>query len=246
MEVNKGKGGSIGLSYPMLTSSNYTTWAVKMKVFMQAQGVWITMEPSDPKAAIKDKTDKVAMEMLYQGIPEDVLLSLVEKKTAKDLSEMIKTIHQGADRVKKARIQTLKSEFENLSMKYNENIDDFHMRLNGLVTNIRALGEDMVESYVVKKLLRAVLSRFLQITATIEQFGNLDTMIVEEAVGSLKAHEERVKGKPEIGETQLMLTEEEWAKRENNEGKQLLTREEWQKCNNTERSTGLKSRGNSD
>lgn len=36
MEVNKVKGGSIGLSYPMLTRSNYTAWALKMKVFMQA------------------------------------------------------------------------------------------------------------------------------------------------------------------------------------------------------------------
>lgn len=32
--------GSISLLYPMLMRSNYTTWAVKMKVFMRAQGVW--------------------------------------------------------------------------------------------------------------------------------------------------------------------------------------------------------------
>lgn len=63
-----------------------------------------------------------------------------------------------------------------------------------MVTNIRALGETIDESYVVKKLLRAVPTKFLQIASTIEQFGNLESMSVEEAVGSLKAHEERLGG----------------------------------------------------
>lgn len=246
MEMNKLKGGSIGLSYPMLARSNYTAWALKMKVFMQAQGVWNVVEPSDPKAAVEEKSDKVAMAMIYQGIPEDVLLSMAEKKTTKDVWEAIKTLCQGVDRAKKAKIQTLKSEFEALCMKDSENIDDFHMKMNGLVTNIRALGEEMTEPYVVKKLLRAVPARFLQITSAMEQFGNLDTMTVEEAVGSLKAHEERVKGKADTTESQLLLTAEEWNKRENNEGKLLLTREEWLKRTSGEKSIGFKSRGSFD
>lgn len=52
-------------------------------------------------------------------------------------------------------------------------------------------------------------------------------MTVEEAVGSLEAHEKRVKGKVETSEGKLMLTKEEWQKREANEGKLLFTREEW-------------------
>lgn len=51
-------------------------------------------------------------------------------------------------------------------------------------------------------------------------------MTIEEAIGSLKAHEERLKGKVENNESQLMLTEEEWTKREGEGGKLLLTREE--------------------
>ncbi|KAK1381863.1 hypothetical protein POM88_019598 [Heracleum sosnowskyi] len=118
--------------------------------------------------------------------------------------------------------------------------------MNGLVSNIRALGETMDDSYVVKKLLRAVPSKFLQITSTIEQFGNLDTMTVEETVGSLKAHEERLKGNTETNESQLLLTKEEWEKRENNEGKLLLTREEWIKRSSGEGSSVLKGRGGRD
>ena len=84
MDANKMKGGSFGLTYPMLARSNYTAWSVKMKVFMQAQGVWNAMEPTDVKAVIEEKTDKIALAMIYQGIPEEILLSVVEKKSAKE------------------------------------------------------------------------------------------------------------------------------------------------------------------
>ncbi|XP_074373444.1 uncharacterized protein LOC141713768 [Apium graveolens] len=96
-------------------------------------------------------------------------------------------------------------------MKDTEHIDDFCMRLNGLVTNIRSLREVVGETYVVKKLLRVVPTRFHQIASAIEQYGNLDTMSVEEVMGSLKAHEERVQGGSEINDI-IFLTENENSK----------------------------------
>lgn len=240
--MGKSKAGSFGLTYPMLAKSNYTVWALKMKVFMKAQGVWNAVEPSDAKAVIDEKTDKVALAMIYQGIPEEMLLSISEKKTAKEGWEALKVMCQGADRVKKARVQTLKAEFESLQMNESDQLHEFYMKLNGLVSNIRSLGEEVSEAYVVKKLLRANPSRFLQITSTIEQFGDLEKMSVEEAIGSLQAHEERLKGHNEnAGGSKLLLTEEEWCKREKSEEKLLFTREEWLKKSNKDNSDGQSS-----
>lgn len=67
----------------------------------------------------------------------------------------------------------------------------------------------MEETYVVKKLLRAVSSKFLQIASTIEQFGDVEKMTVDEAVGRLRAHEERMKSQSENSGNQLLLTQEE-------------------------------------
>ncbi|XP_074363891.1 uncharacterized protein LOC141705649 [Apium graveolens] len=237
MEENKGKDGSVTLSYPMLSKSNYTAWSIKMKAFMEAHGIWEAIEPVDPKAAVKERADKVALAAIYQAIPEDVLLSVAEKKTVKGAWEAIKTMSLGADRVKRAKVQTLRAEFEMMSMKDAETIDEFSMKLSALVTNIRALGETVEESYIVKKLLRAVPSRFVQITSAIGQFGQIEEMSVEEAVGSLKAHEERLGGQTEKPVGQLMLTEEEWEKREATEGRLLLSREEWLKRSNKSRGT---------
>ncbi|XP_074363725.1 uncharacterized protein LOC141704380 [Apium graveolens] len=184
-----------------------------------------------PRARVFDMSVKNAIQILmsWQGIPEEYLLSIAEKKIAKDAWEAIKTMSQGADKVKQAKVQTLKAEFESLTMKDADQIDDFYMKINGIVSNIRAIGEPVAESYVVKKLLCVVPSKFLQIASTLEQFGNLETMSLEEAIGALKAHEERLRGTVTTNDAQLMLTGEEWRKRDNEGEKLLLTREEWLK-----------------
>lgn len=63
-----------------------------------------------------------------------MLLSLADKDTTKEAWEAIKTMCLGADRVKKARVQTLKADFESLNMKDTKLLDDFCMKLSGLVT----------------------------------------------------------------------------------------------------------------
>lgn len=65
-------------------------------------------------------------------------MSVADKKTSKEAWEAIRTVHLRADKVKKAKVHTIKSEFEALTMKESEQLDEFGMRLNGLVTNIRA------------------------------------------------------------------------------------------------------------
>ncbi|XP_074336219.1 uncharacterized protein LOC141673374 [Apium graveolens] len=175
-QSSKHKEGPIGLSFPMITKRNYTAWAMKMGVFMQAHNGWEAIDPRDPKAAVENKIDKRALAMIYQSIPEELLLTLVERKTAKDAWEAIKMVSVGATKVKQAKAQTLKSEFESINLKVTNQLDDLCMKLNGLVARIKALRETIGEEYVVKKMLRAVPAKFLKIASTIEQFGNIETM----------------------------------------------------------------------
>ena len=204
MEITKTKEGSVGLSYPILTKSNYTTWSLKMKVFMKAQGVWSAIE-GDPKTVADERTVQIALAAIYQGVLEEVLVTIAKKETAKEAWEAIKTMCVEAERVKEAKVQTLKGEFESLTMTETDKIDDFCMKLSGIATNIRVLGEVMEESSVVRKILRAVPDKFLQIASNIEQFGDMKAMTVEELVGRLKAHEERMKGRSESADRQQLL-----------------------------------------
>ncbi|XP_023767822.1 uncharacterized protein LOC111916382 [Lactuca sativa] len=210
-----GKDGSVTLHYPMLTKINYAVWAIKMRVNLQAQGVWEVIK----NAKTDERKDRMALAAIYQAIPEDILLMLAEKYTTKEAWETLNMMHMGADRVKEAKAQTLRSDFEVIQMKDSESVYDFSMRLNTIVTGIRSLGEKIEEITVMKKFLRAVPIRFIQIVTSIEQFGDLKNMTVEEVMGRLKTHEERLRsyGEKEGGPS-LLLTHTNWASRSKQTG----------------------------
>lgn len=82
----------------MLARSNYTAWVLKMKVLMKAQVVWDAMEAEEKGATVDEHQDKVALATIYQGIPEDVLLSVAEKETAKGLGKPLRLCVKGQRR----------------------------------------------------------------------------------------------------------------------------------------------------
>ena len=89
-----------------------------------------------------------------------------------------------------------------------ESVDDFAAKVMLLVGQVRGLGEKIEETQVVKRLLRAVSDKFVHIASAIEQFGDLKKMTLEEVIGSLEAHEERVKARGAQGarsEEQLLM-----------------------------------------
>lgn len=205
------KDGVVPLHFPMLTLTNYSTWAIKMEANMDAQGVWEAIVPA-AGVAVDARKDKMARACIFQSVPEDILLQIAKKKTAKEVWDSIKTRFLGVDRVKKARLQTLKSEFEALKMKENESIDEFAGKLSALANKFGELGETMADGTLVKKLFGSAPSRFLQVVASLEQLFDVDTMVFEEAIGRLKAYEERIRREDHHSD-QLLLTHEEWSAR---------------------------------
>nr|AAV31302.1 hypothetical protein [Oryza sativa Japonica Group]AAV32110.1 hypothetical protein [Oryza sativa Japonica Group] len=67
------------LCYPMLEENNYGVWAVKMKIFMRAQGVWAAVEGN----TADEKMDQMALTAIVQAMPEAVVMTIFEKETAK-------------------------------------------------------------------------------------------------------------------------------------------------------------------
>lgn len=104
----------------------------------------------------------------------------------------------------------MKTEFEVIQMKESDSIDDFVMRLTAIANKIRTLFNRMEQAYIVKKFLHAMSEKFLAVVSTIEAFGNVDNMLLEEAIRLIKAHEERVRIYRENDFDHLLLTHDEW------------------------------------
>ena len=181
------ESGRTSIKFPMLTTSNYTVWCMRMKIALKVSEVWEAIEPG-----IKDeKKNNMAIAFLFQSIPEALILQVGDLDTAKGVWDAIKARNLGAERVREARLQTLMAEFDRLMMKDGNTIDTFVGKLSEISSKSTALGEVIEESKIVKKFLKSLpRKKYIQIVASIEQLLDLNTTSFEDIVGRLKAYEE--------------------------------------------------------
>nr|GFA91825.1 zinc finger, CCHC-type [Tanacetum cinerariifolium] len=117
-----------------------------------------------------DKKENTSKAIIFQTLPQDVLMQVAQYSTAKEVWDSIKVMHLGADLVQKARLQTLRSELETLRIKPNEKLSDFGGKLSSIIAKFKGLGETLED-----------------------KCQDLDEMSFEEAIGRLTAYEERIK-----------------------------------------------------
>ncbi|GKC98840.1 zinc finger, CCHC-type containing protein [Tanacetum coccineum] len=135
-----------------------------METILKAYGIWETIVAKEG-VTTNEKKENTSKAIIFQTLPQDVLMQVAQYSTAKEVWDSIKVKHLVADLVQKARLQTLRSELETLRIKPNERLSDFGGRLSSIMAKFKGL----------------------------EQYQDLDEMSFEEAVGRLTAFEERIK-----------------------------------------------------
>ncbi|XP_074345799.1 uncharacterized protein LOC141684630 [Apium graveolens] len=194
---------------PKLTSTNYGNWSIQMKVLLDSYDNWDIVEsgydePTDAaaeaalsnaeKMILKEtrKKDKKALYIIIQGVDKSTFEKISNAKTAKDAWEILQKSFQGVEKVKKVRLQVLRGEFINLKMKSSENIGEFVTRLKTVTNEMKRNGESLDDVRVMEKLLRLLTRKFDYIITSIEESKDFSTISIDELVGSLQAHEQRM------------------------------------------------------
>jgi hypothetical protein len=93
--------------------------------------------------------------------------------------EAIKSRQIGVQRVRDANAEQLRKDFDNIRFKDGEMVDDFSMRLTGLMNNIVVLGGKITESEIMKKIYHVALEPLEQVSISIEMLFDLDNLSVE-------------------------------------------------------------------
>ena len=96
------------------------------------------------------------------------------------------------EKVKTAKLQLMKRDFEIIGMKEFDTIDSFFTQLIGLVTQMRSHGEIVEERRIVEKISRILPSRFDFIVTTIEETKDLSKFTVGVLHASLMTQEQRL------------------------------------------------------
>lgn len=93
--IHEVSGGS---SYSALTKTNYSDWALLMKVKLKARALWSVIE----KGGADEQEEMLALDALYSAVPVEMVASIAKMETAKEAWDAIATMRIGNDRVKKS------------------------------------------------------------------------------------------------------------------------------------------------
>ncbi|XP_066358296.1 uncharacterized protein [Miscanthus floridulus] len=113
--------------------------------------------------------------------------TLATKASGKEAWEAIRTMRIGDDRVRKSTAQSLRVEYEQISFRDGESVEDFALRLSNLVQRLAILGDPEPEPKVVAKYLRVARPRYKQLVISIETLLDINELSIEEVIGRLKA-----------------------------------------------------------
>jgi hypothetical protein len=210
--------GSGVVELPMLTNGGYQDWALVMPVSLEALELWDVVEEESMERA----KDRRALAAILRGVPPEMKDGLAVKKTAKEAWASMKKMRGGDGRVKEDNVQRLMKEFELLSFGDGETVAEFATRVDRLTTRLGDLGEELGDSRVVRKVLRAVPRRLKQVAVSIEIHGDLNKMTLDELVGQLQVAEDAdVEDDPAAkggSSDQLLLTRAQWEARSRRRG----------------------------
>jgi len=90
------------------------------------------LKPKEERSSVEDELalgNSNALNALFNGVDKNMFKMIKQCTVAKDAWEILKTAHEGTSKVKSSRLQLLTTQFENLKMKEDENIQDLHMNI---------------------------------------------------------------------------------------------------------------------
>jgi hypothetical protein len=110
---------------PQFDGQKYYFWSIRMKTYIQARGfqVWQSIVDGYTASAVQPTNDKVvklgennskAKNALLNGFIDTVLTKVAHCKYAKDIWDKLRNIYEGDSKVKEAKLQTYRGQFEQL------------------------------------------------------------------------------------------------------------------------------------
>ena len=130
-----------------------------------------------------------ALNALFCGVTNEEFKKISSKEVAKEAWTILETTYEDTKAVKIVKLQRLTSSFEEIRMEEDETFDEFYAKLKDIGNSAFNLGESIVESKIVRKILRSLPERFHAKVTAIEEVKDIDQFPLTELVGNLQTYE---------------------------------------------------------
>ena len=166
-----------------------------------------------------------ALHAIFNRCDADHIKLISSCETTKEAWDILQTTFEGSGDVKRNKLLSLTTRFENLRMHDDESLSDFYTKLCDIVNESFALGEKIPETILLRKIMRSLLDRFSSKVIAIEEAKDLDSIKAENLMGSLRAFEMTLKQRKKKKEKSIALKtihEEEDSSEEDDEDELTL------------------------
>ena len=200
---------------PLFNGSNYSYWKARMKIFIQAldYDLWSIivngphtpttrqngMEIPKPEMEWDEHDRKLAqlnakaMNVLYYSLDANEFNRISVCISAKKIWDRLEVTHEGTNQVKESKINMLVHKYKLFKMDACESISDMFTRFTDIVNGLKSLGKSYDNTDLVRKVLRSLPRTWEAKVTTIQEAKDMNTLPLEELLGSLMTHELQVK-----------------------------------------------------
>ena len=125
------------------------------------------------------------MNVIFNTVSMEEFKRISNVKVAHNAWKILQTVHEGKKAVKINKLQQLTPKFESIRMFDGESFDEFYAKLNDIVNSAYNLGEIYDQPKIVRKILRSLTEDFRPKVTAITESKDVDSIPVDELVGSL-------------------------------------------------------------
>ena len=113
---------------PLFDGHNYSFWSIGMKLFLHSQGVDVwhtvlneykapTIVPTDVAGKKLYESNSKAMYGILGGLTGSKFVKVMHCESTKELWDKLKRVNEGDTKVKNAKLQSYRIQFESLKME---------------------------------------------------------------------------------------------------------------------------------
>jgi hypothetical protein len=200
---------------PLFNGTNYGTWRLKMRIFIQSQNrrLWRSIVngyiPPTTKVngvdVIKTEDDLndieaqdfesnlQAMNLLYCALSENEFNRISICESAKDIWDRLEITYEGTPELKDSRISVLMDKLEKFKMIKGETVSEMEKRFTEIIHPLKSLGKTFANEEIVKRFMKAMIPPYTSKIDAIEEGRDFHKLTLDILVSKLMKKEMELK-----------------------------------------------------